>query len=76
MTTQQYQTMIKTIDRYENKQRVVYYLKNDRHRANGPAIEWKDGQWDWVMYDKWHRYYGPQSQKQDWWIHGKWVKNA
>lgn len=60
--------------------RTIYY--NDigqRHRANGPAVEWDDNDWCWVLFGKQHRYYGYQCSfkeyaYREWWIHGKVIK--
>jgi hypothetical protein len=53
---------------------ITYRMDDNRlHRANGPAMEWFDA-WEWVLYDNWHRYYGPQDQSGDWWIHDMRIK--
>ena len=55
--------------------RTVYFIGNGTaHRSTGPAIVLDNGQWGWKLYGHYHRYYGPQSQKQDWWLHGKCIK--
>ena len=53
---------------------ITYRTAGVLHRANGPAIRWVDDTWSWVLYDDWHRYYGPQSNNLDWWIHDVRVK--
>lgn len=50
----------------------VYILDGEYHNPKGPAIEWHDGDFSWCLYGKKHRYYGPQSEADDWWIHGTW----
>lgn len=53
---------------------IEYRVNGVTHRTNGPAFEYTDGAWDWLLYDKWHRYYGPGDNWGEWWIHGEMVK--
>ena len=62
------------IELYKFNEYSEYKLGEDTHRANGPAILWNDGQWDWYLYDAWHRYYGPQSSDGNWYIHDDIIK--
>lgn len=51
------------------KDTTQYTLGNAYHRADGPALERQD-RWAWFLYDKRHRYYGPQhSHYRAWFIH-------
>jgi hypothetical protein len=56
-----------------------YFANGMRHRANGPAISYGKGlnggnYCNWYLFGNEHRYYGPQNQRNFWWIHGKCVK--
>lgn len=63
------------ITRTEESYGVVYRLHDkQRHRTNGCGIVWDDGTWDWYLFDRWHRYYGPQSEKGEWFLHGEFIK--
>lgn len=48
-----------------------------RHRVNGPAAVWNDGDWFWYMNGVEHRYYGPQSNwgRQFWIVHNTRIKS-
>jgi len=51
------------------------YRVNDKlHRAVGPAIRYKEGDWYWYLYGYFHRYYGPCSGYGCWCIHGRTIK--
>jgi hypothetical protein len=58
----------------------VYELNGDWHRPNGPAVVYDANvfseltETSWYLYDLMHRYYGPQDDDSEWWIHGKWIK--
>lgn len=52
----------------------LYRLDGNWHRTNGPARVWSNGDGDWYLNNRAHRYYGPQSHNTDWWIHGERVK--
>ena len=36
-----------------------WYLNNERHREDGPAIEWADGDKEWYLNNERHREDGP-----------------
>lgn len=57
----------------------IYDEDDNSHKPNGPAIMWDNGDWDWYLYNQWHRYYGPQTNpefclSEEWWLHGEKVK--
>lgn len=54
---------------------IVRTPDGELHKVNGPALVMRDGRWDWYLFDVWHRYYGPQDNDNEWWIHGGWIKN-
>jgi hypothetical protein len=61
------------IERDDVWSRFEYRKDGKLHRVNGPA--WYDkGSWAWFLNDKWHRYYGPQDNDSEWWVHGIMVK--
>jgi hypothetical protein len=62
------------IERAEDDNSVWYVLNGNLHRPNGPAMIWKDGEWCWLLYGKWHRYYGPSRDYGCWWIHNVGIK--
>lgn len=63
------------VERIEIGDCVRYQLNDKLHRPNGPAVEWpKFGHWDWYFNDEWHRYYGPQEDSGEWWVHDTHVK--
>ncbi|MFA5024235.1 MAG: hypothetical protein WC523_04725 [Patescibacteria group bacterium] len=53
---------------------IRYYVHNQLHREDGPAIEWAGGSKDWWINDKRHREDGPALEWADgykeWWING------
>ena len=49
---------------------VEHRLNGILHRPNGPSEIWRNGDWGWWLYDKRHRYYGPQSWHGSWFTHG------
>ena len=60
------------IDRYGTKR---WYKDGERHRGDGPAIEWKTGTKWWYKDGKLHREDGPaiecSSGDKEWWINDK-----
>lgn len=54
----------------------IYDLNGDWHRSNGPAYVWASGFGEWMLFDKEHRYYGPQRKDGDWYIHGNRIKQC
>jgi hypothetical protein len=54
----------------------TYFIKNgNRHRLDGPAIEWKDGSKFWYKDGKEHREDGPaieySNSVKEWWLSGQ-----
>lgn len=43
------------------------------HKTNGPVRIWNNGEWEWRLFGKRHRYYGP-CYAHVWRIHGQIVK--
>ena len=68
-------------DRQRNIYRVLfngcvgYYLHDEPHRLDGPAIEWSNGDKEWYMHGKRHRIDGPAIEwsngDKEWYMHGK-----
>ena len=54
-----------------------WFINGERHRENGPAIEWPDGSKEWWINGNLHRENGPAvewaSGSKYWWINGKQV---
>jgi hypothetical protein len=52
-----------------------WYLNGERHRVDGPAIEWADGHKEWWLNGKLHREDGPAVEWADgtkeWWLNGE-----
>lgn len=44
------------------------------HKPNGPAAVFLNGDWEWWLYGKRHRYYGPYASWSSWYRHGKYIK--
>lgn len=60
------------IDRFGN---ITYLRDRDYHKTNGPAVAHpRTKSWDWFLFDNWHRYYGPQNNKGNWFLYGERVK--
>ena len=51
-----------------------YHHSGQRHREDGPAVEWHDGSKFWFQNNSCHRVDGPAvtwtSGNMEWWIHG------
>jgi len=51
-----------------------WYLNNQRHRIDGPAIEYADGTKSWYLNNQRHRVAGPAIEMADgtkeWWLNG------
>ncbi|MFA5024180.1 MAG: hypothetical protein WC523_04450 [Patescibacteria group bacterium] len=62
----------KHIDEYGT---IRYYLNNQFHREDGPAIEWDNGDKEWWLNDQLHREDGPAVEYADgtkyWCLNGK-----
>ena len=65
--------MVKLL-RTDNRDRYVSE-NGDVHRPNGPAVIWEDGTWNWSLYGKFHRYYGPAFRYGSWYIHGGYIND-
>jgi len=52
-----------------------WYLNNDLHREDGPAVEWANGDKSWYFHSKLHRLDGPAIEyangSKSWWYHGE-----
>jgi len=52
-----------------------WYLNNELHREDGPAIEYASGSKHWYQNDQLHRADGPAIEyangDKSWWLHGK-----
>ena len=52
-----------------------WYLNGERHREDGPAIEWADGDKVWYLNGERHREDGPAIERADgykaWYLNGK-----
>jgi len=63
------------IDMSGNK---CWYLNNQLHRLDGPAIEYADGSKRWYLHGQRHRIDGPAIEYTNgfkyWWYHGKYIK--
>jgi len=50
-----------------------WWLNDERHREDGPAVEWPDGCKAWYLHGKYHREDGPAVEYPDgskqWWLH-------
>lgn len=53
----------------------VWYLNGERHREDGPAIEWANGDKEWYLNDKLHREDGPAveliNDNKFWYVNGE-----
>jgi hypothetical protein len=67
------QTYKVTVD--EDKNICWYNDKENRHRLDGPAIEWANGHKEWWVNGKLHRLDGPAIEykygHKEWWVNGK-----
>ena len=52
-----------------------WYLNGERHREDGPAVEYADGRKEWYLNDQLHREDGPAVEHADgdkyWYLKGK-----
>lgn len=68
-------SILKMIEQIEFSDRIEYQKDGLVHRTNGPArIYQRSGGWGWVLFDKRHRYYGPQNVNGVWWLYGRWFR--
>ena len=53
----------------------IWRLNEQKHRHDGPAVEWCDGTKEWWIDGELHRTDGPAKEHHDgrkeWWIKGK-----
>lgn len=60
---------------YKYPNRVEFYLNGEKHREEGPAVEWKDGGKEWWFEGKRHNEDGPAIEMNNgakyWYIFGK-----
>jgi len=60
------------VDEYGN---IEWFLYRERHREDGPAIEYADGDKEWYLNDGLHREDGPAVEYADgdkeWFLNGK-----
>jgi len=51
-----------------------WHMNGERHREDGPALEWADGAKQWCLNGKLHREDGPAIEWEDgdkeWWLNG------
>ena len=62
--------------RYEDGNGIVRWHKDgQKHRVDGPAIEWPDGHREWWLNGQKHRVDGPAIEYSDganeWWLNGQ-----
>lgn len=53
---------------------MFYNEAGNYHRVNGPAMEWRNGDYSWFYNGEVHRYYGPAAcwrGKPYYWIFGR-----
>jgi hypothetical protein len=58
-----------------NSDRVIWWLNGKRHRTDGPAVIWEDGDQWWLLNDNPHRTDGPAiiraNGTQIWYLNGQ-----
>jgi len=61
-----------TVDEYGTKE---WWLNDELHRTDGPAVEYADGTKAWFLYDRQHRTDGPAVEFADgtkhWYLNGE-----
>jgi hypothetical protein len=63
------------IKRTEVGDSIIYTLNGQLHRTNGPAYDWPFASiWRWRLYDQVHRYYGPATCYNEWFVHNGFIK--
>ena len=52
-----------------------WYLNDNLHREDGPAVEWSSGSKSWYLHHKLHREDGPAIEEpngtKEWYLHGE-----
>ena len=65
-----------TVQVYDNGTK-HWYLNNELHREDGPAIEWSDGDKYWYLNNKKHREGGPAIENASgykaWYLNGEFL---
>ena len=60
------------LDSYGSKH---WFLNRERHREDGPAVEWPNGTKFWYLNNKWHREDGPAVERSNgtkqWFLNNK-----
>ncbi len=60
------------LDPYGSKH---WFLNRERHREDGPAVEWPNGTKFWYLNNKWHREDGPAVERSNgtkqWFLNNK-----
>ena len=68
-----------TVKVYDNGDK-DWYLNGERHREDGPAVEWADGEKWWYLNGKRHREDGPAFERADgsksWYLNDKLLTEA
>jgi hypothetical protein len=64
-----------TVKVYDNLRRTEWFINGKRHREDGPAVEWNNGNKEWFLNGKRHREDGPAVEFADgskyWYLNGK-----
>jgi hypothetical protein len=67
-----------TVKVYEDK--TEWRINGQRHREDGPAVEYTNGDKEWFLNGKLHREDGPAIEyvngSKSWWINGKQLSEA
>ena len=61
--------------RYDEGDAIRWYINDQLHRSDGPAVEKSEGSRVWYLNDQLHREDGPAIEwstgSKAWWLHGK-----
>ena len=59
----------------ETEDSTIYRIESEKHREDGPAVEWANGSKEWWKRGKRHREDGPAIEyadgKKEWWVNGQ-----
>jgi hypothetical protein len=65
------------VNKYGNKR---WFLNEELHREDGPAVEYSNGYKAWYLYGKRHREDGPAIIQADgtkeWWLNGEFIEKT